>query len=97
MTKKKLTFHNFPTEKDIANVGKSGLKPVKEKMLMEASGKQKEDMFTYAQNILLQVCLIWVFKILKAVPGEELARLLLVIMGSYHDNYLAIMFFIFIF
>ena len=30
-------------------------------MLMEASGKQKEDMFTYAQSILLQVCLVWIF------------------------------------
>ena len=30
-------------------------------MLMEASENQKEDMFTYAQNILLQVCLIWIF------------------------------------
>ena len=27
---------------------------------MEASENQKEDMFTYAQNIVLQVCLIWI-------------------------------------
>ena len=29
-------------------------------MLMEASENQKEDMFTYAQNIVLQVFLIWI-------------------------------------
>ena len=57
MTEKKLTFHIFPN-KDIVNVGKSGFKPANEKMLMEASGNQKEDLLTYAQNILLQVCLI---------------------------------------
>ena len=45
-------------KKDIVKVGKSGFKPAKEKMLMEASGNEKEHMFTYAQIILLQLCLI---------------------------------------
>ena len=58
MTEKSRYFIYFLTKKDIVNVGKSGFKSAKEKMLMEASGKQKEDMFTYAQSILLQICLI---------------------------------------
>ena len=61
MTKKSWHFIYFRTKKDIVNVGKSVFNPAKEKMLMEASGNQKEDMFIYAQSILLQVCLIWIF------------------------------------
>ena len=58
MTEKNRYFIYFLTKKDIVNVGKSGFKSAKEKMLTEASGEQKEDMFTYAQSILLQICLI---------------------------------------
>ena len=39
------------------NVGKVGSSQQKT-MLMEASGRQNEDIFTYARNILLQICLI---------------------------------------
>ena len=49
-------------------VGKSGFKPAKEKMLMEASENQKEHMFTYAQIILLQLCLISVFININIIP-----------------------------
>ena len=55
-------------KKDIVKVGKSGFKPAKEKMLMEASGNQKEHMFTYAQIILLQLCLISVFININIIP-----------------------------
>ena len=58
MTEKKLTFHIFPNKERYRELGKSGFKPAKQTMLMEANGNQKEDMFTYAQSILLQVCLI---------------------------------------
>ena len=55
MTKKSWHFIYFPTQKDIVNVEKSGLTPAKEKMLIEASGNKKEDIFTYGQNILLSM------------------------------------------
>ena len=61
MTEKSWHFIYFQTKKDIVTIGNSGFKPAKEKMLMEASGNQKEDLFTYAQIILLQLCLIWIF------------------------------------
>ena len=38
----------FPTKKDIMNIRKSEFKAAKEKMPKEASGNQKENMFTYA-------------------------------------------------